>query len=126
MNPPFEFFGSPEGASSDELRVRLQRLEALIAHAPVPIAIAHDPGCRVISANAALAELLGVPTGANVSLTPPPGEQPRYRIQRDGKDIPTDELPMQYAIAHRTSIRNDIEILRADGTVRYIQNDVDS
>ena len=125
MNAPFEFFGSPEGASRDELRARLQRLEALISHAPVAIAIAHDPGCRVISANAALAELLGVPAGTNVSLTPPPGEQPRYRIQRDGKDIPTDELPMQYAIAHRTSIRNDIEILRADGTVRYIQNDVE-
>jgi signal transduction histidine kinase len=125
MNAPFEFFGSPEGASSDELRARLQWLEALIAHAPVPIAIAHDPGCRVISANAALAELLGVPASANVSLTPPPGEQPRYRIQRDGKDIPTDQLPMQYAIAHRTSVRNDIEILRADGTVRYIQNDVE-
>jgi len=125
MNAPFEFFGSPEGASSDELRARLQRLEALISHAPVPIAIAHDPGCRVISANAALARLLGVPAGANVSLTPPPGEQTRYRIQRDGKDIPTDQLPMQYAIAHRTSIRNDIEILRADGTVRYIQNDVE-
>ena len=125
MNAPFEFFGSPEGASRDELRARLQRLEALISHAPVPIAIAHDPGCRVISANAALAELLGVPAGANVSLTPPPGEQPRYRIQRGGRDIPTDQLPMQYAIAHRTSIRNDIEILRADGTVRYIQNDVE-
>jgi signal transduction histidine kinase len=125
MSAPFAFFGSPEGASIDELRARLQRLEALISHAPVPIAIAHDPGCRVISANAALSELLGVPEGVNISLTPPPGEQPRYRIQRDGEDIPTDQLPMQYAIAHRTSIRNDIEILRADGTVRYIQNDVE-
>lgn len=125
MNAPFEFFGSPEGASIDELRARLQRLEALISHAPVPIAIAHDPGCRVISANAALSELLGVPADENISLTPPPGTLPRYRIQRDGKDIPTDQLPMQYAIAHRTSIRNDIEILRDDGTVRYIQNDVE-
>jgi PAS domain S-box-containing protein len=125
MNAPFEFFGSPEGASIDELRARLQRLEALISHAPVPIAIAHDPGCRVISANAALSELLGVPADENISLTPPPGTRPRYRIQRDGKDIPTDQLPMQYAIAHRASIRNDIEILRADGTVRYIQNDVE-
>ena len=125
MNAPFGFFGSPEGASIDELRARLQRLEALISHAPVPIAIAHDPGCRVISANAALSELLGVPADENISLTPPPGIRPRYRIQRDGKDIPTDQLPMQYAIAHRTSIRNDIEILRADGTVRYIQNDVE-
>jgi signal transduction histidine kinase len=125
MNAPFGFFGSPEGAGSDELRARLERLETLISHAPVPIAIAHDPGCLIISANAALAALLGVPADANVSLTPPPGEQPRYRIQRDGKDIPPDQLPMQYAIAHRTSIRNDIEILRADGTVRYIQNDVE-
>ena len=125
MNALFEFFGSPEGASSDELRARLRRLEKLISHAPVPIAIAHDPGCRMISANAALAELLGVPADANISLTPPPGEQPRYRIQRDGRDIPAEQLPMQYAIAHRTRIRNDIEILRADGTVRYIQNDVE-
>ena len=66
-----------------------------------------------------------MPADVNISLTPPPGEQPRYRIQRDGKDIPPDELPMQYAIAHRTHIRNDIEILRADGTVLYIQNDVE-
>jgi PAS domain S-box-containing protein len=125
MSARFEFFGPADDAGPDELRARLQRLEALIARAPVPIAIAHDPGCRVISANAALSELLGVPEGANISLTPPPGEQPHYRIQRDGKDIPPDELPMQYAVAHRTAIRNDIEILRADGTVRYIQNDVE-
>ena len=47
----FEFFGSASGASADELRNRLRRLEALIARAPVPIAIAHDSQCRVISAN---------------------------------------------------------------------------
>src|SRR6266850_111577 len=123
--PPQGFFGLPPGATSDELRAQLRRLEALIARAPVPIAIAHDPDCRLISANAALAELLGVPADINISLTPPAGEQPQYRIQRNGQDIPADELPMQYAIAHRTSIRNDIEILRPDGTVRYIQNDVE-
>src|SRR5258706_16137671 len=111
MTAPFEFFGSPEGASTDELRARLQRLEALIPHAPVPIAIAHDPGCRVISANAALSELLGVPAAVNISLTPPAGELPRYRIQRDGRDLPAEEPPMQYPIAHRTSIRNHIQIL---------------
>lgn len=125
MTTSLEFFGLPTGASSDELRAQLRRLEALIARAPVPIAIAHDPDCRVISANAALAALLGVPADSNISLTPPPGEQPRYRIQRNGHDIPADELPMQYAIAHRTSVSNDIEIVRPDGTVRYIQNDVE-
>jgi signal transduction histidine kinase len=32
---------------------------------------------------------------------------------------------MRYAMAHRKSVRNNIEIVRADGTVRYIQNDVE-
>jgi PAS domain S-box-containing protein len=121
----FEFFGSGSGASAEELRNRLRRLEGLIARAPVPIAIAHDAQCRVISANEALAELLGVAADANISLTPPEGESPKYRIQVNGEDVPEHELPMQYAIAHRTAIRNDIEILRGDGTVRYIQNDVE-
>src|SRR6266576_5359196 len=121
----FEFFGSGSGASADELRNRLRRLEGLIARAPVPIAISHDAQCLVISANEALAALLGVAADANISLTPPEGESPKYRIQINGEDVPEHELPMQYAIAHRTAIRNDIEILRGDGTVRYIQNDVE-
>ena len=121
----FEFFGSASGAGADELRNRLRRLEALIAHAPVPIAIAHDAECRMISANEALAEVLGVSPDENISLTLPEGQTPKYRIQRMGNDIPAHELPMQYSVAHRRPIRNDIEILRADGTVRYIQNDVE-
>ena len=125
MGVSFEFFGSSGEASADELRDRLRRLEALIDRAPVPMAIAHDPECRVISANEALAALLGLPAEANISLTPPEGQTPQYRIQRDGHDIPANELPMQSAIANRTGVRNDIEILRADGTVRYIQNDVE-
>ena len=39
--------------------------------------------------------------------------------------MPDDELPMQYAIAHRSHVTNDIEIVRADGTVAYVQNDVE-
>jgi len=118
-------FDSLEGLDAEELRLRLQSLQALITHAPVPIAIAHDPGCRFISSNRALANLLGVPPDANVSLTPAAGEQPLYRIQRGGRDIPPDELPMQYSIAHRASVRNEIEIVRADGTVLYVQNDIE-
>src|SRR5256712_5299354 len=116
---------SPDAASLHELRARLRDLEGLIARVPIPIAIARDPDCRNISANAALAALLQLPPSVNVSLTPPPGEEPLYRIQRQGVDIPPDQLPMQYAIAHRTSVRNEIEIVLKDGTVRYVQNDVE-
>jgi PAS domain S-box-containing protein len=125
MGVSFEFFGSSGEANADELRDRLRRLEALIDRAPIPIAIAHDPLCRVISANEALADLLGVPLEANISLTPPEGQTPLYRIQRDGRDVPADELPMQYAMANGVTVRNDLEILRADGSVRYIQDAVE-
>ncbi len=103
----------------------MQSLPAVIARAPVPIAIAHDPECRFISGNRALATLLGLPTDANFSLTPGPGDRPPYRIQRYGRDLDAAELPVQYAIAHRCSFSNEIEIVRADGTVLYVQNDVE-
>ena len=118
-------FGSVDDVALEELRQRLHSLQVIIARAPIPIAIAHDPGCHVITANHALAALLGVPPQANISLTPPPGQQPLYRIQQNGQDIPAEDLPMQYAIAHRTSVTSDIEILRADGSVAYVQNDVE-
>jgi signal transduction histidine kinase/ActR/RegA family two-component response regulator len=118
-------FEAIDELTTEELRQRLRSLQALIASAPVPIAIAHDPDCRFISANLALATLLGVPLGRNISMTPADGSPPLYRIQRGGKDLPEKELPMQLAIAHRASIRNDIEIVRSDGSVAYVQNDVE-
>jgi PAS domain S-box-containing protein len=111
--------------SPEELRQRLRSLQAIIDRAPIPIAIAHDPACRFIFANRALASLIGIAQDANISLTPPAGEQPPYRIQRAGKDVAPDDLPMQYAIAHRTAVSNEIEIVRADGSVLYVQNDVE-
>jgi signal transduction histidine kinase len=119
-------FDGLEDAEPDELRQRLRSLAALIERAPVPIAIAHDPECRVVTANRALASLLGLPADANISLTPAAGSgQPLYRIQRGARDIPSAELPMQYAIAHRRPVRNEIELVRADGAVVYVQNDVE-
>jgi CheY-like chemotaxis protein/nitrogen-specific signal transduction histidine kinase len=66
-----------------------------------------------------------LPPDVNISLTPPPGERPLYRIQRQGRDLPASELPMQYAVAHHTNVANDIEIVRPDGSVAYVQNDVE-
>ena len=118
-------FDPPADATPEELRARLRALADLVARAPVPIAVAHGPDCGFISANEALARLLALPAHVNISLTPGSGEQPLYRIQRNGRDIPTDDLPMQYAMAHRTHVTNAIEIVRADGSVLYVQNDVE-
>jgi signal transduction histidine kinase len=125
MSSLASLFEPPADATPDELRARLRALAELVARAPVPIAVAHDADCQFISANEALARLLRLPSDVNISLTPPVGERPLYRIQRAGRDIPGSELPMQYAIAHRTHVANDIEIVRADGSVVYVQNDVE-
>ena len=125
MTTPFTFFDPSSTTNIEELRSRVRALETLVARAPVPIAVAHDRECRVITANAALATLLGLPTEVNISLTPPPGQEPLYRIQRGGRDIPAEELPMQYAISHRTGVSNDIEILRSNGMTLDVQNDVE-
>ncbi|MBA2605005.1 MAG: response regulator [Acidobacteria bacterium] len=118
-------FDAVETLTAEELRQRLRSLEAILEAAPVPIAIAHDPECRYISANRALASLIGVAREVNISLTPSGGEEPAYRIQRNGQDIPPEELPMQQAISRRELVSNEIEIVRRDGTVAYIQNDVE-
>ena len=123
--PDTSRFDAIDDLTADELRQRLRTLQALIASAPVPIAIAHDPSCRFISANLALATLLGVPLGINISMAPADASAPPYRIQRGGKDLPEDELPMQLAIGQRASISNDIEIVRSDGSVAYVRNDVE-
>ena len=116
-------FDAINDLTAEELRQRLLSLQAIIATAPVPIAIAHDPACHYITANRALAALLHVPPEANISMTPP-DEAPAYRIQRHGRDLRESELPMQMAIAQRVPISNDIEIVRSDGSVAYVQNDV--
>ena len=118
-------FDPPTDAPPEELRARLRALADLIARAPVPIAVAHDAGCRHITANDALARLLGLPTTVNISLTPGEGDQPLYRIQREGRDIPGRELPMQFAMANRTHVTNTIDIVRGDGFVVHVQNDVE-
>ena len=49
--PEWGPFEALDNLSVDELRKRLQSLRAVIARAPIPIAIAHDPDCRFISSN---------------------------------------------------------------------------
>ena len=100
MFPAVGPFDPLDGLSREELRQRLQSLQALLAQAPVPIAIAHDPECRFISANHALSALLGVPDESNVSLTPASAEQPHYRIQRNGRDHSARRAAD--AVRHRT------------------------
>jgi PAS domain S-box-containing protein len=85
-----------------QLRTRVTELERLLALIPVGVAIAEDPDCRVMRANAVLQRLLGVPAESNVSVTAP--VRPPWRICRDGRGLSGDDLPFQ------RSARNAIDV----------------
>jgi PAS domain S-box-containing protein len=103
------------------LNRRVAEFETLLDVNPVGIAIAEDPECRVIRANRALAGMLGVPEGANISKSGLDATSQSHRILRNGRELTPEELPMQ--VAARTGkhvIAEQDEIVRADGKVLHI------
>ncbi|KUG29771.1 hypothetical protein ASZ90_000335 [hydrocarbon metagenome] len=86
------------------LRQRSEELATVLDTLPALVWIAHDPQCRVITANRAVNELLGVPPAAPLADSPSkaPGQaptQPVIRLKADGSPCRDDELPLQRAIA---------------------------
>jgi PAS domain S-box-containing protein len=81
-----------------ELQSRADELQTILDIIPIGVAIAHDPQCLRITHNPYFSELLGVAAWDNASLTAPPDERPtNFTNYRDGKEVPTAELPMQVA-----------------------------
>ena len=56
---------------NSQLQQRLTELETIMQVLPVGVAVAHDPDCHVITANAALSELQGFQAGDNISKSSP-------------------------------------------------------
>lgn len=99
-----------------ELNVRIKELETIFEIAPVGIAVAQDASCDVISANPALAKILGIAAGDNISLNPVNAPNVPYKHFRGGRELSPDDLPMQRAVAGKQTIHGDeTDILRADG-----------
>ena len=103
---------------NQELRLRLEELQTVFRVAPVGIAVAHDPECRVITGNPAFASLLGVDPFATVSFDGPDAAQLPFKILRGGKGVPVSELPMQVAARKGITVRDqEFEIVFRDGRV---------
>jgi PAS domain S-box-containing protein len=104
------------GRLNQELRSRVDEMQAMLDIVPVGIAIAHDPKCRRITHNPYLSEVLGVPVWSNASLTAPPDELPDFRVYRDGKELPPEQLPMQVAARTGVEVReSEFDVVRSDG-----------
>lgn len=101
-------------------QAQADRMAAVMEAAPLPLWIAEDPECRIIRGNSAAARLLRLPPGANHSLS---GAEPpvHFRMARNGKDLASEDLPMQLAL--RTGepvLAEPTDLFFEDGTVRHL------
>ncbi len=104
-----------------ELRGRVDELQTILNVVPMGVAITLDPACRRMALNPYLCELLGVPAGANASLSAPPDERPTsYTNYRDGKEVPPDELPMQVACTGVEVRYFEVDLVREDHDTRKL------
>jgi signal transduction histidine kinase len=100
-----------------DLEHRVNELQTLLDVLPVGIAIAQDPKCRRIRVNPAFARLLRLPPKGNASMSAPKDERPAFRVFRNGKPLPDEELPVQLAAGHGVEVRDvEIDIVHPDGT----------
>ncbi|MDQ3798504.1 MAG: ATP-binding protein [Acidobacteriota bacterium] len=100
------------------LNIRIKELQTIFDIAPVGIAVAGDANCDVISANPALARILGIEAGDNISVNPGNARNVPYKHLKDGRELEPHELPMQRAVSEKRTILDDeTDILRADGNV---------
>ena len=87
-------------------RSKTAELAAIMDAVPAMVLVAHDPASRFIDGNRTANEMLQVRQGTNLSKTAPGGQAPQnFHMMRDGKEIPTDELPVQLAAAKGIALR---------------------
>src|SRR3954469_25574310 len=104
------------GRLNQELRSRVDEMQAILDIVPVGIGIALDPECRHIVHNPYLSEVLGVPVWRNASLTAPADERPdNFRVSWKGQEVPPDQLPMRLACTGVEVRDFEMDIVRTDG-----------
>ncbi|MCC6678742.1 MAG: PAS domain S-box protein [Phycisphaerales bacterium] len=104
-----------------DLRRRVEELEALLRLLPVGVFIASDAACTRISMNPAGAKMLGVPEEENPSKTGEGAARLPFTVQKDGREVAADELPMQRAARTGELVAGEtFDVVQRDGGVRKL------
>jgi PAS domain S-box-containing protein len=87
---------------------------------PIPVWIAHDPECRVITRNLAAARLVGLDPDVKGSRSASEEKKvPPVQVFKNGKKLTQDEMPLRYAIKHGIRVEaEEIDIVPAGGNAR--------
>jgi PAS domain S-box-containing protein len=100
---------------------RAEELQAVLDAVPGIIFLAQDPECRLITGNPAAYELLNMPPGSNLSKSAREDEPTdHFRVMKDGREVPSEEMPVQRAATGETMRDFEVEVVFADGHGRHI------
>jgi len=107
--------------AEERLREKSAQLETVLETAPAAIWIAHDPEGRRISGSRYAGDLLRMPPDVNQSVSAPADERAvRFRIMKDGVEMPPETLPVQRAAGGQEVRDQELEIVFDDGTSRWV------
>ena len=99
--------------SEERLQRQVTEFQTLLDVLPIGIGIARDPECRFVTANPHLARQLGVPPGANSSLTDPIPELRGLQMLQGGRLLTPAEMPMpKAAVTGREVLDMEMEAVR--------------
>ncbi len=94
---------------------RAEEMEAIMEVVPIPILIGHDPQGQNITGNRMANEFYEAEAGENISAKIPKGRRFFYK----GRELSTDELPVQQAALKDIDVRNvELDILLPSGKLR--------
>lgn len=99
---------------------RYAEIAAVLEAVPAAVFIAQDAECRSIFGNRMAYELLRAPHASNVSMSAlEPEKSMTWRAVKDGRDIPSEELPMRIAARTGKRVRDcELDLLFDDGVSR--------
>jgi PAS domain S-box-containing protein len=102
----------------EELRRRAEELQKIMDCAPVALLVAHDPECRVVTANRTANTMHELPPDANSPCAP--GVPTHCRFFRDGIEVPVHEMPLQTAARGREVRDFEFQVLLPSGRRRLL------
>ena len=80
---------------NQDLQHRIEEMQVIFNTVPMGLSIADDVKCYHIRGNTAIEQMLGVPTGSDLSKSNPP--MASFCIMQDGIELAIEDLPMQRA-----------------------------
>ncbi len=107
---------------NSDLQKRMEELQALFEVMPVAVAMVQDPQIPSMTLNAHFARLLRLPKAGKVDRPHLLGTGPQgFTLQRDGRELLPEELPIKYAMDHGAAVRGtEMDLVFSDDVRRVL------